>query len=712
MNEKILSAINKAKTSNKFHLLDVEMTDEAWNEILKLKKLEDISLFSVKIKKIPKKISKLNRLKKLLLFNNQIKEIPVEISYLKKLELLWIKNNKIETIPAELFNLTKLKGLDLSNNQITNIPAEVIKLQNTHFNFSENPIDALMFIYKTPITKKTHRYTINNKLNFEIENKEDQESRYISIKNINHCRILVFEEKAENSSFIFYIWGDKKNRKKALDIIRKKIDKQLENSKYETTINKYFYYPLNDDYNNEYAINYDKLLNLKQAEEYFYFHENSKKKIPVIDLIEYIDIENTIYQNDWNAEYVTEFKAKNFKLFKEINLKKISPNINIIIGHNGLGKTTILQAITLSLLSVTNSEKTGNFEDFIHFTKERAELYIKDDKKIQRILHIIPSGLHDLENLGGFKQLLLSYGTNINTNEQLSHDKIIQNLITGDAKSYYTKSIFKDYSNDFYDPLVTLTKLFLGKKGAKNKLLDNIIRLIKNTLNEYLDLFENLEKISLEGDNANYYFKDFQGTHLEIKNLSEGYKDFILQITDIIVRIIAARNNIFEKNINIDKNLFTEITGIILIDEFDRHLHSNLQRKFLLQLKKDFPNIQFIITTHNIASIQSGEGENMIILSNDKNIFNFEKIPVGYSIETLYEEYINEHSYSETITAKLSELKKWRNEMLETNNYENLNNKDFLKITNELININSELSSIVNIELNQLYKRKKNVQTK
>lgn len=43
----------------------------------------------------------------------------------------------------------------------------------------------------------------------------------------------------------------------------------------------------------------------------------------------------------------------------------------------------------------------------------------------------------------------------------------------------------------------------------------------------------------------------------------------------------------------------SEITGIVIIDEADLHLHADLQRKVLPLLIKKFPKVQFIISTHS-----------------------------------------------------------------------------------------------------------------
>lgn len=52
------------------------------------------------------------------------------------------------------------------------------------------------------------------------------------------------------------------------------------------------------------------------------------------------------------------------------------------------------------------------------------------------------------------------------------------------------------------------------------------------------------------------------------------------------------------KNINNSFRL-NDITGIVVIDEIELHLHSNLQRDVLPQLIALFPRIQFVISTHS-----------------------------------------------------------------------------------------------------------------
>ena len=50
--------------------------------------------------------------------------------------------------------------------------------------------------------------------------------------------------------------------------------------------------------------------------------------------------------------------------------------------------------------------------------------------------------------------------------------------------------------------------------------------------------------------------------------------------------------------------------GLLLIDEVDLHLHPKRQRELLSRLDQQFPNFQFVVTTHSpMTAQQAGEGE-------------------------------------------------------------------------------------------------------
>jgi hypothetical protein len=74
-----------------------------------------------------------------------------------------------------------------------------------------------------------------------------------------------------------------------------------------------------------------------------------------------------------------------------------------------------------------------------------------------------------------------------------------------------------------------------------------------------------------------------------IFNLSSGEATMLCLFGEILRQADNNRNNI----------ALQEITGIVLIDEVDKHLHIKLQKEVLPVMFNLFPNIQFIVSSHS-----------------------------------------------------------------------------------------------------------------
>ena len=80
------------------------------------------------------------------------------------------------------------------------------------------------------------------------------------------------------------------------------------------------------------------------------------------------------------------------------------------------------------------------------------------------------------------------------------------------------------------------------------------------------------------------------GEELELDQLSDGYKTMLGLAVDLSKRMAAA-------NPHMDDPLAAE--AIVMIDEVDLHLHPSWQQRVVSDLLKCFPNTQFILTTHS-----------------------------------------------------------------------------------------------------------------
>jgi predicted ATP-binding protein involved in virulence len=104
-------------------------------------------------------------------------------------------------------------------------------------------------------------------------------------------------------------------------------------------------------------------------------------------------------------------------------------------------------------------------------------------------------------------------------------------------------------------------------------------------------------------------YKSKKGTesYIPLYYLSDGLRSMALMAAEIAYRCVILNGHHGE-------NAVINSKGIVLIDEIDMHLHPNWQRTVINDLKKAFPNIQFIVTTHSPFIVQSAKAEELLNL--------------------------------------------------------------------------------------------------
>jgi predicted ATP-binding protein involved in virulence len=270
---------------------------------------------------------------------------------------------------------------------------------------------------------------------------------------------------------------------------------------------------------------------------------------------------------------------------------EFSGKVNIVIGQNATGKTTLLQAIALGLLKdgILDARKL-DYDKYISKNENEAEIIIGHNSS-QKVVKIKKDGREIKNNY--FIPFVLAYGSNFFTKYNLSADKIVDDILNETIHKKIANSIFQDYVDEFWNPLTVLNELDRSDhKKAKEKRDD-----IFNTINSFLEGYR------LVHEKNRYFFKkDDDETELYLEDLSEGYRGNVLLITDMLIKILGVGWTPIK------------IEGIVLIDEFDKHLHTRRQTRLVNQLTTTFPKIQFIMTTQNPMSILDRDASQITIL--------------------------------------------------------------------------------------------------
>jgi len=169
-----------------------------------------------------------------------------------------------------------------------------------------------------------------------------------------------------------------------------------------------------------------------------------------------------------------------------------------------------------------------------------------------------------------------------------------------------------------------LTNFSKEREFIHKKLLDFTEPLSKeyDFINRELELFRiAVNRPDKKNYTLEFSFKD--GRVIAFETLPMGYKRIFSIILDI-----AYRSYILNENV--------ESIGIVLIDEIELHLHPTFQQEILQRLKRTFPNIQFIITTHSpliISNFKADKDNILIKLEHDGNDYFNEELENVYGLD-------------------------------------------------------------------------------
>jgi energy-coupling factor transporter ATP-binding protein EcfA2 len=147
----------------------------------------------------------------------------------------------------------------------------------------------------------------------------------------------------------------------------------------------------------------------------------------------------------------------------------------------------------------------------------------------------------------------------------------------------------------------------LEGKTAESAHLDLLLEILRD------DLMPN--QITVDRvDSDGLWLKDRNGLQLAWSDMSDGYRAALALLADILRHLITAYGieGLAEKGA--DGKLRIVKGGVVMIDEIDAHLHPEWQREIGFWLKRHFPNIQFLVTTHSPIICQAADENGLFVL--------------------------------------------------------------------------------------------------
>lgn len=302
---------------------------------------------------------------------------------------------------------------------------------------------------------------------------------------------------------------------------------------------------------------------------------------------------------------------------------------NVIVGANGIGKSSVLDVVALLLSRILplttparNSKQRFSFSDvrsesrsltariWLDFNNKELSYSIADafepKRKVVEDLDTdtikLISEIYQSRNIESTAGAPLAIYYSIDR-AMYRLSRKVKEPPSGRAAAYLNALAKKGVNYPFMVSWLQTRQALAEENDARAA---RLLRVIDQALTRFLPAFGNLEAST----NPPRLFIKKDGVRLEIAQLSHGERSFIAMVTDIAVRLALANP---ETN-----DPLSDGYGIVLIDELDLHLHPKWQRNIVEYLKKTFKNVQFIVTTHSPFIIQALKSGQLINLDPDE----------------------------------------------------------------------------------------------
>lgn len=346
---------------------------------------------------------------------------------------------------------------------------------------------------------------------------------------------------------------------------------------------------------------------------------------------------------------IASFSIQNYRCIKDLNVNCLNVEgkvrqWTVLLGENNSGKTNVLRALAL-LETVEHgfsveAETTGERKTKILYAplavEHKDQIVGQDDLSVKAYLQaasgrkiswlytdqrVSARSVDVTERLSVFAYGVSRYPAHTALNER-------------ESKPYKTLFSTEARLLDLEEWLLKLD--YLSRMDDKNsqsegrKRLDSVRRLLKS------DLFPEVLDVTFEASGGTdsqviVKFLTKDGT-VRFDQLGFGYQTSLTWLSDFCKRMFE----LYPKS----KNPLHE-EAVVLVDELDLHLHPKWQRDIVPTLSKEFPKVQFIVTTHSPHVLQSMEDVNLYVLRRDaesgeitaerSNVTNF----TGWTVEEI-----------------------------------------------------------------------------
>lgn len=321
--------------------------------------------------------------------------------------------------------------------------------------------------------------------------------------------------------------------------------------------------------------------------------------------------------------HLSRIVLKNIRSLERVDLDPTVPSEDrgqwtVLLGENGSGKSTILRAIVLALRNLSDPQvwPKGTFASRwlrigIDPEKEEGSISVTLAGEPEYTTRVVANGRElflqsPVRSLAGSTPFLL-WGYGCRRGSALGGKERAVDVTEDDGPDIAT--LFDEGASLVHAQTWLQTQDGAASRdatGRKRAVFDAVIAALKKLLDVNEIGFDERSNIIVSGDRV--------GQRVPLEALSDGYVTTAGWVIDLLARWLARAE---QAGIEVTDDFPRSITGLVLLDEVDLHLHPAWQLDVITRMRDIFPRLSFVVTTHNPLTLVGARPDEIWILSRE-----------------------------------------------------------------------------------------------